>query len=98
MGKRRTRCITFGEMRTGGEPLLGADGRRVGHISFALYVTACGKEVETDADLLWDLPPARAGARPIGVCPRCWPAFTAANTAAAELSILEGLGLSPCPD
>ena len=76
MTARNTRCLTWGEMRRSGETLRGEDGRWVGHISFADYVTLCGRDDynPTDAGRYLD---ASLRVRPVGVCRSCWPRFRA---------------------
>ncbi len=67
MGRRRTRCLTYGEMRDQeGMDVYGARAH------FQVYVTLCGAP-EDDLRL-----PEYAGhqdhkgPRPAGTCPRCW--------------------------
>lgn len=69
MSRRMTRCLTWGEMRTRGAPLMDECGRRVGMIDFAEYVTLCGKTEEDPKEAYLITPGCR---RPAGVCPRCW--------------------------
>lgn len=69
MSRRMTRCLTWGEMRTRGEPLVDERGRRVGMIDFAEYVTLCGKTDENPKEAHLVTPGVR---RPAGVCPLCW--------------------------
>lgn len=85
MSRRATKCLTWGEMRRSGETLRDADGRWIGHVSSAAYVTLCGRQDE-------DHDPVEAGthldrahsARPLGVCRACWRRFRADVVAALE--------------
>ena len=52
MSRRTTKCLTWGEMRRSGSPLVDENGRRVGMIDFAEYVTLCGKPDEDLGNLL----------------------------------------------
>lgn len=72
MSRRVTRCLTWGEMRRSGSPLVDANGRRVGFIDWAEYVTLCGKHDEDPHEAC-----AFDGGKPRaeGVCPRCWSVF-----------------------
>lgn len=85
MSRRKTRCLTWGEMRRSGETLRDADGRWIGHVSFAVYVTLCGRQDEehnpsdAGAYLEWARP-----ARPLGVCRACWRRFRGDVVAALE--------------
>ena len=80
MSRRTTKCLTWGEMRRSGSPLVDENGRRVGMIDFAEWVTLCGKPDEDPQDAFHD----HLKARPVGVCPACWKKFRADMTAAAN--------------
>ena len=82
MSRRKTRCVTWGECKRSGSPLIDENGRRVGFIDFAEWVTLCGKPDENpqEACALDHRKP-----RPVGVCPACWKKFRA-DMYAAELS------------
>jgi len=72
MSRRTTKCLTWGEMRRSGSPLVDENGRRVGMIDFAEWVTLCGKADEdpSEACALDHRKP-----RPVGVCSACWKKF-----------------------
>ena len=76
MSRRRTKCLTWGEMRRSGETLRDENGTWLAHLSFATYVTLCGRQDEEhdprDAGLYLDHP---LRARPLGVCRACWKVF-----------------------
>lgn len=71
MSRRKTKCLTWGEMRRSGETLRDADGTWLAHISFATYVTMCGREMDDPHDWL----PEQTIRRPLGVCRACWKQF-----------------------
>jgi len=73
---RNTRCLTWGEMRRSGETLRGEDGRWVGHISFADYVTLCGRDDYNPTEACRYLD-AVLRVRTVGVCRSCWTRFRA---------------------
>jgi len=78
MSRRTTKCLTWGEMRRFGSPLVDENGRRVGMIDWADYITLCGRSEENPKDASFDhLKP-----RPVGVCPACWKKFRVEMTAA----------------
>jgi hypothetical protein len=79
VSRRTTKCLTWGEMRGFGSPLIDANGRRVSMIDFAEYVTLCGKPDEYPSDAHFD----HRKPRPVGVCPACWATFRAEMCAAA---------------
>ena len=85
MSRRTTRCLTWGEMRRSGETLRDADGHWIGHVSFATFVTLCGRQDEehdpVDAGTHLD---CSHSARPLGVCRACWRRFRADVIAALE--------------
>ena len=81
MSRRKTKCLTWGEVRRYGSPLVDQDGGRVGMIDWADYVTLCGKPDEDPKDAALD----HRKPRPVGVCPACWKKFRA-DMYAAELS------------
>jgi hypothetical protein len=78
VSRRTTRCLTWGEMRHSGETIRDENGKWLAHLSFAEYVTLCGRQDEEDD-------PSDAGAyldrahsaRPLGVCRACWRRFRA---------------------
>lgn len=78
MSRRTTKCLTWGEMRRFGSPLVDESGRHVGMVDFAEYVTLCGKPDEDPMDASLD----HHKPRPVGVCPACWKKFRADMTAA----------------
>jgi hypothetical protein len=78
MSRRKTRCMTWGECKRSGSPLVDENGRRVGFIDFAEYVTLCGKPDENPKDAPLD----HRKPRPVGVCPARWTRFRADMTAA----------------
>jgi hypothetical protein len=63
-------------MRRSGETVRDENGKWLAHLSFAEYVTLCGRQDEEDD-------PSDAGAyrahsaRPLGVCRACWRRFRA---------------------
>jgi len=68
-------------MRPSGSPLVDENGRRIGMIDFAEWVTLCGKEDEDPHDAFQD----HHKPRPVGVCPACWKIFRADMLAAEDL-------------
>jgi hypothetical protein len=71
--------MTWGEFKSSGSPLIDENGRRVGFIDFAEWVTLCGKADENpcEACALDHHKP-----RPVGVCPACWRKYREGMTAA----------------
>jgi hypothetical protein len=72
--------MTWGEFRHSGTPLVGENGKRVGFIDFAKWVTLCGKPDENPQEAYTLDNPTKS--RPVGVCPACWTRFRAAAHAA----------------
>lgn len=72
MSRRTTKCLTWGEFKRTGSPLVDESGRRVGFIDFAEWVTLCGK---SDDDPKEACAFDHAKPRPVGVCRACWKKF-----------------------
>lgn len=99
MNRRKTRCVTWGECKRSGSPLIDENGRRVGMIDWMEWVTLCGKQDENpqEACVLDHRKP-----RPVGVCPACWKKFRADMTVAEfpdpnmpDTDTLRGFGGEP---
>ncbi len=70
---RVTKCLTWGEERRTGAPLVDAAGVRFGFIDFVEWVTLCGRN-DDDPKYAASLSTQRL-VRPKGVCPQCWKSF-----------------------
>ena len=103
MTARRTRCLTSGEERTAGSPIVNANGRVTGFVDWSDPVILCGRDhsCDDDYDLTgYDSAPAplpRLGDRPKGVCRACWRAFVkdCAESRAEELQARERPKVQP---
>jgi hypothetical protein len=69
---RATRCMTWGEERRSGSPVLGASGERIGFVDFSEWVTLCGRQEDSPKEAASYDAYSR---RPKGVCPKCWGSF-----------------------
>jgi len=67
MSRRRTTCLTYGEMRR--EQVIEMAGAR---IRFQAYVTLCGAPEEDTRSPEYAGHQDHKGPRPAGTCPRCW--------------------------
>jgi hypothetical protein len=72
MSRRTTKCLTWGEGRSYGYPLVNAEGKRTGYLHFVEYRTLCGKRDDAPKEAV---PFDHRKPRPIGVCPACWAKF-----------------------
>lgn len=50
MTARRTRCLTYGEERTAGSPIVNANGRVTGFVDWSAPVILCGRDHSRDDD------------------------------------------------
>lgn len=99
MSRRKTRCVTWGECKRSGSPLIDENGRRVGMIDWMEWVTLCGKQDENPKEAcVLD----HRKSRPVGVCPACWKKFRADMTVAEfpdpnmpDTDTLRGFGGEP---
>lgn len=70
--RRVTRCLTWGEEKATGFPLLDNQGKRIGFIDLREWITLCGAS-DKDPKEACGIDVTRL--RPKGICPKCWSVY-----------------------